>query len=87
MADAAIATREPRWEEARELIQKSIALLQDIGGRPDLARTYVSYARILTGTGQREHAAARLAEASAMFREMGMTAWLEKVERDIRDLG
>ena len=37
-------------------------------------------------TGKREQAQEHLTTATTMYREMGMTYWLEKAEAEMRDL-
>ncbi len=37
------------------------------------------------GTEKRDHAQEHLSTATTMYREMGMTYWLEKVQAEMRD--
>jgi predicted ATPase/class 3 adenylate cyclase len=62
-------------------MEESIRLQQEIGTQPELARTYVSYARLLQG--QREGAKAKtyLMQAMDMFRQMRMTWDLTQAEQ------
>jgi hypothetical protein len=59
-------------------ILEAIRIQQEIGARPELARSYVSHARLLAATGEIEQAKARLTQAIDMFRQMGM-AWTSSV--------
>ncbi len=66
--------RDPaRRVEAEARMAEAIRVLHEIGTRPELARSQVSHARFLLGTGARDRAIGRLAEARAMFEQMGMT--------------
>ena len=61
------------------------------GHRP--AETYLAYHRghhgfgkLYQRTDKREQAHEHLVTATTMYREMGMTYWLEKAEAEIREL-
>jgi len=71
---------------AGRAILEAIRILQEIGTRPELARTYVSYARLLKARGERERAREFLANAIDMFREMGMAWDLERAEQALQEL-
>ena len=43
--------------------------------------------RLYRRTGKREQAGEHLTIATSMYREMGMTYWLEKAEAEVRELG
>jgi tetratricopeptide (TPR) repeat protein len=60
--------------EAEQAMAQSIRLYKEIECNPELARTYVSYARLLQGWGEDGQAKSYLTEAIAMFQEMDM-AW------------
>lgn len=60
-----------QWQ--RELLE-AIRMLQDAEARPELARSHLSYARLLKASAQPHQARAHLAQAIDMFRRMGM-AW------------
>jgi tetratricopeptide (TPR) repeat protein len=59
-------------QQAEQAIGKAIQLWKEIEFNPELARTYVSYARLLQRWGQDGQAKAYLTKAIAMFQEMGM---------------
>ena len=46
----------------------------------------LGFDKLYRRTGQREQAQEHLTTATAMYREMGMTYWLEKAETDIAGL-
>jgi tetratricopeptide (TPR) repeat protein len=60
--------------KADQAILKAIQIQQEINVKPELARSYLSYAQLLTGRGEKEKAKENLAKATDMFRQMGM-AW------------
>jgi hypothetical protein len=55
--------------------------------RPLIAHCHAGLGRLCRRAGKREQAQESLATALAMYREMGMTYWLEKAEAEMRDLG
>lgn len=73
--------RDPtRRVEAEERMGQAIRVLQEIGTRPELARSHVSYARFLLGAGERDRAIEHLANARAMFQEMGMKGHVAEID-------
>lgn len=71
---------------AEQAIREAIRTFQEIGARPELARSYVSYSRLLEAWGKRERAREHLTQAIGMFREMGMAWDLERAEQALREL-
>jgi tetratricopeptide (TPR) repeat protein len=75
-AYAILHPADPRKAEAA--ILEAIGLLEDVGAKPELARTYATYARLLKTAGDVEKAREYLTRAGEMFREMGMAGtWRE----------
>lgn len=60
-------------QAAKHAIQEAIRLHQESANRPELARSYVSYARLLHGWGEAGRAQEHLARAIRLFRHLGMT--------------
>src|SRR5207237_6449918 len=81
LAETLLRTDPGRRLEGERLMRQAIDVLQDLGTRPELARTYVSYARYLLAAGERERALQLLDTAAAMSREMGMARHLTEIER------
>ena len=48
--------------------------------RPEIAHCHLGLGKLYRRTGQREEAREHLATATTMYREMGMTYWLEQAE-------
>ena len=70
-------------EEIRHYRQ---ALAEALGLRPLLAHCHLGLGKLYRRTGQREQAHEHLTTAKPMYREMGMTFWLEQAEAESRAL-
>ena len=53
--------------------------------RPLVAHCHLSLGVLCKRAGEREQAQAHLASATALYREMGMTYWLEKAEAELTE--
>jgi class 3 adenylate cyclase/tetratricopeptide (TPR) repeat protein len=60
-------------EEARRVILEGIKIHEEIGTKPELARSYVSLASVLKSEGKAQEAATCLDKAVRLFRELGMS--------------
>jgi hypothetical protein len=49
-----------------------------------VAHCHLGLSKLYRRTGQREQAQEHLATATTMYREMGMTYWLEKAEGELK---
>jgi predicted ATPase len=79
----ALARRAPADVAAAErAILDAIRIQRELGCRPELARSYVTYARLLEGWNRRDEAGRHLAEAVDMFRAMRMTRDLAAAEQE-----
>jgi hypothetical protein len=54
--------------------------------RPLVAHCYLGLGKLFRRTGEHEQAREHLTTASSMYRDMGMTYWLEKAEAEMRDV-
>ena len=52
----------------------------ELGMRPLVAHCHLGLGKLYRRTGKREQAQEHLTTATTMYREMGMTYWLEKAE-------
>lgn len=59
----------------------AFALASELGMRP-----LVGLGKLRRGRGKREQVREHLSTATTMFREMGMTFWLERAEEEMRQL-
>jgi hypothetical protein len=67
-----------RWIPRRLLS----SLAEPRGMRPLVAHCHLGLGKLCRQTGQREQAREHLTNATAMYREMGMTYWLEQAEAE-----
>jgi class 3 adenylate cyclase/tetratricopeptide (TPR) repeat protein len=73
-------------QPAERAMLEAIRLQQALGAKPELSRSYVSYARMLQAQGQGEQAHAYLTQAIDMFQQMGMTWDLVRAEQALHSL-
>jgi class 3 adenylate cyclase/tetratricopeptide (TPR) repeat protein len=66
--------------EAFENYDRARMLADELGMRPLVAHCHLGLGKLYQHTDKREQAREHLATATTMYREMGMTYWLEKVE-------
>jgi len=78
LAEAACLATPPDFPRAERAIEEAIRLQHEIGARPELARSYLSYARLLARAGRADDAATYRGRALAMFREMDMAVDLSR---------
>lgn len=81
LAETLLRQDPARPEQAEAAIEEAMRIHREIGARPELARTYVTHARLLAATGRQGQARARLAEARTMFEAMRMMWDLEQAPR------
>jgi class 3 adenylate cyclase/tetratricopeptide (TPR) repeat protein len=74
----------PDAETAEEHYREALALADELGMRPLVAHCHLGLAKLSRRTGKREQAQEHLTTATAMFREMGMTYWLEQAEAELQ---
>jgi tetratricopeptide (TPR) repeat protein len=74
-------------ENAEGLYREALALAEPRGMRPQVAHCHFSLGKLHRRRGDREQAGECLTSATVMYREMGMTYWLEQVEAELRQLG
>jgi class 3 adenylate cyclase/tetratricopeptide (TPR) repeat protein len=73
--------------DAEGYYREALALADTLGMRPLVAHCHLGLAKLYRRTDQREQAREHLATATTMYREMGMTYWLEKAEAEVTNLG
>jgi len=74
-------------EKADRAILEAIRIQQEIDVKPELPRSYVSYAHLLIGREEKERAKEYLAKAIGMFQQMGMIWDLAQTDQLHRNLG
>ena len=70
--------------ESRDSLHEALALAEVLGSRPLVAHCHLGLGKLFRPTGKHMEAHEHLAIATTMYREMGMTYWLEKVEREMQ---
>jgi tetratricopeptide (TPR) repeat protein len=71
---------------AEEFYRQALALAKELGLRPLVAHCDLGLAKLYRRTGKWQEAQDYLATALAMYREMGMSFWLEKAEAAVQDI-
>ena len=72
----------PQVEIAERHYRQGLALAVELSMRPLVAHCHLGLGKLYRRTGQREQAQEHLTTATTMYREMGMTYWLEQVEAE-----
>jgi tetratricopeptide (TPR) repeat protein len=76
----------PEVESAEQHYRQALALAEDLGMRPLIAHCHLGLGKLYRRTGKREQAQEHLTTATTMYRDMGMTYWLEKTETAMSEL-
>ena len=63
----------------------ALALAGPRGMRPLMAHCHFGLGKLYRRTGHHEQAHEHLTTAATMYREMGMTYWLEKAEQELKE--
>ena len=71
---------------ARMKYFEALELGEKLGMRPLVAHCHLGLGKLYRRTGKREQAQEHLTIATTMYREMGMTYWLEKAEAEFAAL-
>ncbi len=74
----------PDNEMAETSYRQALTMAEDLGMRPLVAHCHLGLGKLYRRTGKREQAHEHLATATTMYREMGMTYWLEKAEAKLK---
>src|SRR5262249_36538842 len=69
--------------DAADLYSRSLALANELGMRPLVAHCRAGLGTLHRRIGRRSESDQHVAAATAMYREMGMTYWLERAERGV----
>ena len=74
-----VTSRSPS-EQAGTYYRDALALAEELGMRPLIAHCHLGLGKLYRRTGKRDEAQEHLTTATAMYREMGMSYWLEQAE-------
>jgi hypothetical protein len=83
--EARLAQPEPPRAEAD--FRAALTIAETLGMRPLVAHCHLGLGKLCRRTDKREEAREHLATATTMYREMGMTYWLEQAEAEVRERG
>jgi len=81
LAEALMTVAPSDVERAEHAILEAIRIQKQLGAEPELARSYVTYARLLDDWNRHDEAARYLNDAIRAFRRMGMTRSLAQAEQ------
>jgi class 3 adenylate cyclase/tetratricopeptide (TPR) repeat protein len=70
-------------DDAEHHYGQALALASDLGMRPLAGHCHAGLATLQSRRGNRARAAEHLTTATAMYRDMGMTSWAQRVEREM----
>jgi tetratricopeptide (TPR) repeat protein len=85
--DGEILAQRGDVRRALEAYLEALPLAVDLRLRPLVAHCHLGLGKLYRRTDQREQAHEHLATATTMYREMGMTYWLERAEGEMTELG
>jgi tetratricopeptide (TPR) repeat protein len=78
LADIAAWGSAPHVDKAQGLCREALNLAEELGMRPLVAHCHLGLGKLYRRTDKRDQARDHLVTATTMYREMGMTYWLEK---------
>ena len=87
LGDAHMRFDPPDLVQAKTSYRNALAIAEEVEARPLVAHCHLGLGKLYRRMGRREQAQEHLATATAMYREMSMTYWLEQAEAEVRELG
>jgi predicted ATPase/class 3 adenylate cyclase len=87
LGDLAASQAPPQLATATARFTAAIALAEELGLRPLLARAHLGLGQLHRRAGQVDEAEAHLATAVVLFSDLGMRSWLDRSEPELRALG
>jgi tetratricopeptide (TPR) repeat protein len=76
----------PNVETAEGHYREAVALAEEAGMRPLVARCHNGLGKLYRGTGKQQQAHQHLITATSMYREMDMRYWLEQAEEQMQEM-
>jgi tetratricopeptide (TPR) repeat protein len=86
VGDIALSEEPPAIGRAQTSYRQTLALAEERGMRPLVAHCHLGLGKLYRRTGEHVQAQEHLTTATTMYREMGMTYWLEQAEAELRAL-
>ena len=87
LGDLALAHEPPLVGTATEHYRTAIAIADELGLRPLLARTHLALGQLQRRAGRAVDAEGNLTTAVVLFSDLGMRSWLDRSEPELRALG
>jgi tetratricopeptide (TPR) repeat protein len=87
LAEVAAHPHRPNVATAEAHYRAAMALASELEMRPLVAHCHLGLGKLHRHSGDADQAREQLTEAAKMYREMGMTYWLEHAEGELRQLG
>jgi class 3 adenylate cyclase/tetratricopeptide (TPR) repeat protein len=84
LGDIAAHPDRVEFDAAEAHYRRALALADELGMRPLVAHCHLGLGKLYRRTGERAEAQEHLTNAATMYREMGMTYWLEKAEAELK---
>jgi tetratricopeptide (TPR) repeat protein len=84
LGDIAAGLEPPALKHAEQHYRQALGVAEELGMRPLVAHCHLGLGKLYRRTDKREQAEEHLATATTMYREMGMTYWLEQAEAEGR---
>jgi class 3 adenylate cyclase len=81
-----VTARLDSTEDTEGHYRDALALAEELDMRPLLAHCHLGLGKLHWRTGKREQAQENVVTAATMYRDMGMTYWLEQAEAETRQL-
>jgi len=81
-----IAAHDAEGQASHRHYHGALALAGELGLRPLVAHCHVGLGKLDRRTGRRDQAHEHLITATILYRDMGMTYWLERAEMELREL-
>jgi tetratricopeptide (TPR) repeat protein len=77
---------QPRAEQAADVYQRALVHATALSMRPLVAHCHLGLGKLFSPMGSRQYAAEHFSNAAAMYRAMGMQAWLHEAESALKEL-
>jgi tetratricopeptide (TPR) repeat protein len=86
LGEVATLRNPPDAEAAERHYGDALRVADELGLRPIIAHTHLGLGKLYARTGKHEQAHQHLTTATATYREMGMTYWLEKATQQFETI-
>jgi len=84
LAEVVARSDQSEADVALQHYEASLALAQEIGMRPLIAHSHFGLGKLYARAGKRQRATEQLALAATMYRELGMSAWVGRLQEALQ---